>query len=366
MPHVDSWNSWFADIDNQPAGVPALRDIVDEACRDVGPRSGGDRADRRRPGRGSPGGDGRVQGDCRPGRDRPPLEGSPERDGRGAARLSPARGSRTSSSSWTRSRSGRSRHSRRSSRRSTEADSTRRMRGDPPVLRRGVQRANRVLASGRHARFESFGALGARSLVASLLRASPCRLPCGARAAPTSAPTPTRCRRPRPSTPDPHLTDPATANEVFTGSAGRELDVSAEHRRGRRPGRAASSGSRHVPGWPLDHQRVQLGEGPRQGHRVEGRAKLRPGRSAGRVAGLNILVEWGPTTGRRRRSPMPPSRPPPPRSSTALDPLLSPLKARSTSRSPIPEHTPVPSPSPIADAAQRRPAIVPSRGGRPP
>jgi alkanesulfonate monooxygenase SsuD/methylene tetrahydromethanopterin reductase-like flavin-dependent oxidoreductase (luciferase family) len=36
VPHVDSWNSWFADTGNRPAGVPALRALVDEACRDVG------------------------------------------------------------------------------------------------------------------------------------------------------------------------------------------------------------------------------------------------------------------------------------------------------------------------------------------
>jgi alkanesulfonate monooxygenase SsuD/methylene tetrahydromethanopterin reductase-like flavin-dependent oxidoreductase (luciferase family) len=36
LPHVASWNSWFADIGNRPSGVAALRDRVDEACRDAG------------------------------------------------------------------------------------------------------------------------------------------------------------------------------------------------------------------------------------------------------------------------------------------------------------------------------------------
>jgi alkanesulfonate monooxygenase SsuD/methylene tetrahydromethanopterin reductase-like flavin-dependent oxidoreductase (luciferase family) len=36
VPHVDSWNSWFADTGNRPDGVPALRELVDAACRDVG------------------------------------------------------------------------------------------------------------------------------------------------------------------------------------------------------------------------------------------------------------------------------------------------------------------------------------------
>jgi alkanesulfonate monooxygenase SsuD/methylene tetrahydromethanopterin reductase-like flavin-dependent oxidoreductase (luciferase family) len=36
LPFVDSWNSWFADTGNRPEGVPALRDRVDAACREVG------------------------------------------------------------------------------------------------------------------------------------------------------------------------------------------------------------------------------------------------------------------------------------------------------------------------------------------
>lgn len=36
VPHVNSWNVWFDDFGNSPAGVPALRERVDEACREVG------------------------------------------------------------------------------------------------------------------------------------------------------------------------------------------------------------------------------------------------------------------------------------------------------------------------------------------
>ena len=34
--HVQAWNSWYADTNNHPEGVAALREIVDAACRDVG------------------------------------------------------------------------------------------------------------------------------------------------------------------------------------------------------------------------------------------------------------------------------------------------------------------------------------------
>ena len=36
MPYADAWNCWFVDIDNRPDGVPSVRAIVDDACRDVG------------------------------------------------------------------------------------------------------------------------------------------------------------------------------------------------------------------------------------------------------------------------------------------------------------------------------------------
>jgi alkanesulfonate monooxygenase SsuD/methylene tetrahydromethanopterin reductase-like flavin-dependent oxidoreductase (luciferase family) len=36
IPYVDAWNAWFDAFGNRPAGVPALRDGVDAACRDAG------------------------------------------------------------------------------------------------------------------------------------------------------------------------------------------------------------------------------------------------------------------------------------------------------------------------------------------
>jgi probable F420-dependent oxidoreductase len=35
-PHIQAWNSWFADIGNDPEGIARLRDVVDAACQDVG------------------------------------------------------------------------------------------------------------------------------------------------------------------------------------------------------------------------------------------------------------------------------------------------------------------------------------------
>ena len=36
LPHVQAWNVWFSDTGNSPAGVPPLRDLVDDVCREVG------------------------------------------------------------------------------------------------------------------------------------------------------------------------------------------------------------------------------------------------------------------------------------------------------------------------------------------
>jgi alkanesulfonate monooxygenase SsuD/methylene tetrahydromethanopterin reductase-like flavin-dependent oxidoreductase (luciferase family) len=36
LPHVDAWNAWLVEHRSHPAEVPALRDVVDAACRDCG------------------------------------------------------------------------------------------------------------------------------------------------------------------------------------------------------------------------------------------------------------------------------------------------------------------------------------------
>jgi alkanesulfonate monooxygenase SsuD/methylene tetrahydromethanopterin reductase-like flavin-dependent oxidoreductase (luciferase family) len=75
VPHVDQWNAWYADTNNSPAGVAALRDNVDAACR----AAGRDPAEIERTVAvlcRMPGGTGRLQGEA----SRPPpaaLEGPP-------------------------------------------------------------------------------------------------------------------------------------------------------------------------------------------------------------------------------------------------------------------------------------------------
>jgi alkanesulfonate monooxygenase SsuD/methylene tetrahydromethanopterin reductase-like flavin-dependent oxidoreductase (luciferase family) len=77
MPHAQAWNSWYADIDNDPAGVAPLREVVDAACRDVGR----DPAEIERTVAvfvQLPGGRGRVQGNYAAQQRISPLGGPPE------------------------------------------------------------------------------------------------------------------------------------------------------------------------------------------------------------------------------------------------------------------------------------------------
>ena len=77
IPYVDSWNAWYADTGNSPAGVARLRDIVDAAAV----LAGRDPAAIERTVAVQvqmPGGAGRVMGDTSDRMAVPPLTGTPE------------------------------------------------------------------------------------------------------------------------------------------------------------------------------------------------------------------------------------------------------------------------------------------------
>jgi probable F420-dependent oxidoreductase len=76
LPYADAWNVWFSDTGNRPEGVPALRGLIDDVCREVGR----DPAEVERTVAvlvRLPGGTGRVQGDFATD-GVAPLEGPPE------------------------------------------------------------------------------------------------------------------------------------------------------------------------------------------------------------------------------------------------------------------------------------------------
>ncbi len=113
-PHVDSWNAWYADTRNAPAGVAALAREGRRGVPRGWSRSRGDRADGRGPGpdagRDRPRDGRHVRRRRRSGRSRAPRQSSPR-----SSAPTPARASATSSSSSIRSPGPRSRNSHRSS-----------------------------------------------------------------------------------------------------------------------------------------------------------------------------------------------------------------------------------------------------------
>ena len=120
MAHADSWNAWYRDIENRPAGVPPIRTLVDEACVEVGR----DPAEVERTVAvlvRLAGGAGRLQGDSAQGWARRRSTVSP-RSSQTRCGRSHGRGSPTSSSWSTRSPSDRSRRSARCWPISTAAD----------------------------------------------------------------------------------------------------------------------------------------------------------------------------------------------------------------------------------------------------
>jgi alkanesulfonate monooxygenase SsuD/methylene tetrahydromethanopterin reductase-like flavin-dependent oxidoreductase (luciferase family) len=77
IPYVDAWNAWYADTGNQPAGVPKLRALVDDAAR----AAARDPAEIERTVAVQvrmSGGTGRVMGDTEARQAVTPLEGPPE------------------------------------------------------------------------------------------------------------------------------------------------------------------------------------------------------------------------------------------------------------------------------------------------
>lgn len=176
---------------------------------------------------------------------------------------------------------------------------------------------------------------------------------CGA--PPSPSPTPTPAPSPTP-TPDPHLTEPASAEAIF-----RALDAA-----GLRivPNNAVTGGAGEEPrlrinatylNWPLVIHEYSTSAALRD------RARFRPGRrptigeAPFNLAGLNILVEFGPHAKNRNEPP------PDPRFREAavaliavLDPLIGPLAQMSIEPLPVP--TPAPSPGGSGSGTSPTPA----------
>jgi len=160
--------------------------------------------------------------------------------------------------------------------------------------------------------------------------------------APTVAPTPV-------ITPDPHLTDPATADEVVRAIGSTGLPLSLPNAIA---GDAASPFVKRLNGaldnWPLTVTQYKSSATLRAAIKWDPAKPPADSNAPYLFVGLNILISFGPTSG-RPVAPDPARQAEAQRLAAALDPLLWPLEQRSitpilTRLAPTP--TPAPSTAP--------------------
>ncbi len=169
--------------------------------------------------------------------------------------------------------------------------------------------------------------------------------------APPSAPPPTAAPTPV-ITPDPHLADPATADQVFLALGAAGLRLTANN---------AASGPPDGPlvkrinatflGWPLTVSQYRTTAALQELTAWAPDERPGQGEPSVAIAGLNILVEWGATTGAQPKDPAGPQIQGLIDLATAMDVLLSPLRARSVVAVPgVVTVAPAPSAAPTSSA----------------
>jgi len=157
---------------------------------------------------------------------------------------------------------------------------------------------------------------------------------CGSNAA---SPSPT----PRPTavvTPDPHLTEPVSVDEIYVALQRAGLDITANTASSGPGGEPVKRISATFEGWPLILSQFTSSAALRSSSGFDPARAVRQGDPPITLAGLNILVEFGPTTS-NTALPEPPDAA---RRAAALelvrvlDPLLGPLGQVSAEPLPLP------------------------------
>jgi hypothetical protein len=170
---------------------------------------------------------------------------------------------------------------------------------------------------------------------------------CGASAAPPASATP----QPTPVvTPDPHLHEPVTADQIYAHLIVAKLGMSCPNANlGNGNPAIVKQINCNIGGWPLKITQYQSGAVlARSLGWIDGEAPRGDEPPYG-WAGLNVAVQFGPISARA------PSRPDSARQALAaevlgvLDPLLWPMKQHSVAA--IPARTPEPTPTPSASVA---------------
>jgi hypothetical protein len=148
--------------------------------------------------------------------------------------------------------------------------------------------------------------------------------------APTVAPTPL-------ITPDPHLADPTTADEVYRGLGASGLRITANNASagGEDPDLIKRINATYL-GWPLNVSQYRTSAALVKGTGWEPGEPPGQGEAPVAIAAANILVQWGPQTGEHPATPNERQLNGLKDLVTALDRLLSPLRARTVVRIDVP------------------------------
>jgi hypothetical protein len=157
-------------------------------------------------------------------------------------------------------------------------------------------------------------------------------------------------------TPDPHLTEPATADQIFNAIRRGDLPLTVNNATAGNPSSpVVKTINAAVANWPLIISEYRSSSVLRETILWDPAAGAKQGDAPYTWVGLNILVAFGPTTGH----PAPPdaTRQQQAKDLIALiDPLLWPLQQRAVV--PVPTKTPPPgsNPAPAASAPASNPA----------
>jgi len=173
--------------------------------------------------------------------------------------------------------------------------------------------------------------------------------------APTAAPTPT---------PDPHLTEPVAVDVILRKLSSAGLRIQANHASAGPDGEPVKAINFTYDGWPLMISQYSSAAALRERARFDPAKAPERGDAMYVVAGLNILIEYGPGI-RSQKDP-----PPDPRFRSAamrlvdvLDPLLGPLEQVALVPLPLPRASVSPAPSASAapsSKASAKPTAKPS------
>ena len=213
-------------------------------------------------------------------------------------------------------------------------------------------RTSNQLAGGR---WLPGGAAGlAVSLVLTVVAA------CGGSASPSAPPS----VQPTPViTPDPHLSEPVTADKVFVVLGAAKLGITANNANSETGNPAIVKViNAEIGNWPL--RITQFSSSAVLRRTVGWKAGARPGADEApyNIAGLNVLIQYGPISGRPAGAPDAARQALAAQIVDVLDPLLWPLSQHSVVMVPARTPEPTAAPSPTATA---KPAKTPKPSRKP-